>query len=77
MSAYCVILRRRPSFNTTDHPRIKRFYVGAPTAEYAIRTASDLHPQFRVMGVEHSDLYHLLQHDFGSLIEQAAIEQAA
>ncbi|HTZ58720.1 MAG TPA: hypothetical protein VMB49_11505 [Acidobacteriaceae bacterium] len=57
MNAYCVILCRRPVLDVSDHPRIKRFYVGAPTADYALRAASDQHPQFRVMGIEHSDLY--------------------
>jgi hypothetical protein len=57
MNAYCVILCRWPSINATHHPRVKRFYVGAPTADRAIRAASDQNPQFRVMGIEHSDLY--------------------
>jgi hypothetical protein len=56
MNAYCVILRR--ALDTATHqPRIKRFYVGAPTADRAMLAASDQHPHFRVMGIEHSDIY--------------------
>ncbi|MGC2401143.1 MAG: hypothetical protein WA510_15225 [Acidobacteriaceae bacterium] len=54
MNAYCVILCRRQ--DATHQPRIKRFYVEAPTADRALLAASDHHPHFRVMGIEHSDL---------------------
>jgi hypothetical protein len=57
MNEYCVILCRRPHDDSIHHPRIKRFYVGAPTAECALHAASDQHPHFRVMGIEHSDLH--------------------
>ena len=73
MNAYCVILCRRPFIEATGYPRTKRFYVGAPTADRAIRAASDQNPQFRVMGIEHSDLYpRLPQHDPESSIWEAA-----
>jgi hypothetical protein len=63
MNAYCVILCRQPFVNPA-YPRTKRFYVGAYTADNAIRTAADENPHFRVMGVEHSDVYPPLpQHD--------------
>jgi hypothetical protein len=55
MKAYCVILCRHLDA-ATHQPRIKRFYVGAPTADRAIHAASNQHPHFRVMGIEHSDL---------------------
>lgn len=73
MNAYCVILCRRPLIDATHHPRVKRFYVGAPTADRALRAASDQHPEFRVMGIEPSDLYpRLRQYDFESSTWQAA-----
>ena len=53
MKAYCVILSR---YNLAHYPRTMRFYVGALTANSAICAASDLNPEFRVLGVEHSDL---------------------
>jgi hypothetical protein len=56
MNAYCVMLCRQPFVNPA-YPRTKRFYVGASTADRAIRAASDENPHFRVMGIEHSDLY--------------------
>ena len=55
MNTYCVILSRRPFVNPS-YPRIKRFYVGAPTADRAILAASAENPHFRVMGIEHSDV---------------------
>jgi hypothetical protein len=54
MNAYCVILCRRQ--DAIHQPRFKRFYIGAPTADRALVTASDHHPHFRVMGIEHSDV---------------------
>jgi hypothetical protein len=56
MKAYCVILCSHSFINLTSDPRTKRFYVGAPTANRAIRAASESNPGFRVLGVEHSDL---------------------
>ncbi len=56
MKAYCVILCSPSFISPTSHPRTKRFYVGAVTANKAIRTASELNPGFRVLGIEHSDL---------------------
>jgi hypothetical protein len=62
MNAYCVMLCRQPFVNPA-YPRTKRFYVGASTADHAIRAASDQNPHFRVMGIEHSDLYPRLVHN--------------
>jgi len=56
MKAFCVILCSRSFINPTSYPRTKRFYVGALTANRAIRTASEMNPEFRVLGIEHSDL---------------------
>jgi hypothetical protein len=56
MNDYCVILSRQPFVNPA-YPRTKRYYVGAPTADRAILAAADDNPHFRVMGVEHSDVY--------------------
>ena len=56
MNAYCVILCSHSFINPTSYPRTKRFYVGALTANRAIRKASELNPEFRVLGIEHSDL---------------------
>ena len=56
MKAYCVILCSHSFSNPTSYPRTKRFYVGALTANRAIRTAREMNPEFRVMGIEHSDL---------------------
>jgi hypothetical protein len=53
---YCVILCRRPFEFYQPYPRTRRFYVGAPTADHAIKTASRRHPQYRPIGVELSDL---------------------
>jgi hypothetical protein len=72
MNAYCVILCRQPFVNPA-YPRTKRFYVGASTADCAIRAASDQNPHFRVMGIEHSDLYpRLVQNDRSPSMGQAA-----
>jgi hypothetical protein len=59
MKAFCVILCSHSFINPTSCPRTKRFYIGALTANRAIRTASELNPGFRVLGVEHSDLLAL------------------
>jgi hypothetical protein len=72
MNAYCVILCRQPFVNPA-YPRTKRFYIGAITADRAISAASDQNPHFRVMGIEHSDLYpRLPQDDQPSSLWQAA-----
>jgi hypothetical protein len=72
MNTYCVILSRQPFVNPA-YPRTKRFYVGASTAHRAIRAASDQNPHFRVMGIEHSDLYpRLIQNDMSPSMWQAA-----
>jgi hypothetical protein len=57
MNAYCVILRPQPFVTTTSYARSKRFYLTAPTADRAMRTATDENPQFRAIGVEPRDLY--------------------
>lgn len=73
MNAYCVILCRHDFANPTTYPRTKRFYVGAPSADRAILVASDENPEFRVMGIEHSDLHpHHPQGDRPSSVWQAA-----
>ncbi len=56
MKPYCVILCSPSFINPTSYPRTKRFYVGALSAIRAIRTACELNPEFRVLGIEHSDL---------------------
>lgn len=72
MNTYCVILSRQPFVNPA-YPRTKRFYVGASTAHRAIRAASEQNPHFRVMGIEHSDLYpRLIQNDMSPSMWQAA-----
>jgi hypothetical protein len=72
MNDYCVILCRRPCENS-NHPRTKRFYIGAPTADRAISAAHDQNPHFRVIGIEHSDLYpQLLRNDRSPSMWQAA-----
>jgi hypothetical protein len=53
---YCVILCRRPTEYYQPYPRTRRFYVGAPSAEHALKTASKRHPQYKPIGVELSDL---------------------
>jgi hypothetical protein len=56
---YCVILCRRPVDSYQPFPRTRRFYIGAPSAEHALRTASTRHPQYRPIGIELSDLPEL------------------
>jgi hypothetical protein len=58
-TAYCVILCRRPVDHYQPFPRTRRFYVGAPSAEHALTTASNRHPQYKPIGVELSDLPRL------------------
>ena len=74
MNAYCVMLCRQPFVNPA-YPRTKRYYVGAPTAEGAILAAVDDNPHFRVMGVEHSDVYLPLPHNDPS--PTSSVSQAA
>ena len=50
MNTYCVVLCRGP-FDPI-HPRTKRLYLNAPTADRALVTASDENPQWRAVGVE-------------------------
>ena len=72
MNAYCVMLCRH-AFVNPAYPRTKRFYVGASPADRAICAASDQNPHFRVMGIEHSDLYpRLVQNDSSPSMWQAA-----
>ncbi len=61
MNDYCVILCRQPFVNP-NHPRTKRFYIGAPTADRAMHAALVQNPHFRVMGIELSDLNPRLWH---------------
>jgi hypothetical protein len=51
MNVYCVILCRLRS-NNPGHPRIKRFYLRADSANLAILTAADDNPQWRAIGIE-------------------------
>jgi hypothetical protein len=71
MRAYCVILCSQPFSNASTHPRTRSFYVGAPTANTAIASASELNPEFRVVGVEHSDLWPTAYPYPISLIDQS------
>jgi hypothetical protein len=72
MNDYCVILCRQ-AFVNPAYPRTKRFYVGAPTADCAISAAQEQNPNFRVMGIEHSDLYpRVLRADVSPSMWQAA-----
>ena len=64
MNTFCVILCIEPFVNPIRYPRTKRFYLRAATADGAIQTASEDNPQWRVIGVEPSDLFaRFLQSD--------------
>jgi hypothetical protein len=64
MNTYCVILCIEPLVNPIRYPCTKRFYLRAATADGAIQTASEDNPQWRVIGVEPSDLFaRFLQSD--------------
>jgi hypothetical protein len=64
MNAYCVILCRLPFVNPMHYPHTKRFYLRASTADRAILTASEENRQWRVIGIEPSDLFaRLLESD--------------
>jgi hypothetical protein len=56
MNTYCVILGRRSLESEQECSRTKRCYVGESTAALAILAASELHPQYRPIGIEPSDL---------------------
>jgi hypothetical protein len=53
---YCVILCRRTVEHFEPFPRTRRFYIGAPTADHALRFALKRHPQYKPLGIELSDL---------------------
>ena len=57
MNAYCVILCRLPFVNPMHYPNTKRFYLRALNADWAIRTAMDENRQWRVIGIEPSELF--------------------
>jgi hypothetical protein len=52
MNTYCVILCLEPLVNPICYPRGKHLYLGAATADGAIKTASDDNPNWRVIGIE-------------------------
>jgi hypothetical protein len=56
MNTYCVILCNRFFESEQECPRTKRCYIGESTAAMAIVAASELHPQYRPIGIEPSDL---------------------
>ena len=56
MNTYCVILCRRSVESEQGCSRTKRCYVGESSAALAILAASELHPQYRPIGIEPSDL---------------------
>lgn len=55
MSAYCVILRL--SLVEETHPRTKRCYLSAGTAERAIVAASEDNPDWRPIGIEPGGMF--------------------
>src|ERR1700739_3881241 len=57
MNAYCVILCRLPFVNPMHYPHMKRFYLSASTADRAMLTAADENRQWRVIGIEPSNLF--------------------
>jgi hypothetical protein len=64
MNPYCVILCPEPLVSPACYFRTKCFFLRAPTAEGAIQTASDDNPQWRVIGIEPSQLFaRLLRSD--------------
>ncbi|HTZ59658.1 MAG TPA: hypothetical protein VMB49_16235 [Acidobacteriaceae bacterium] len=56
MAAYCVILRPQSPAGSL-HPRNKRCYLSADTADRAIRTAAADNPEWRAVGVEPGGLF--------------------
>ncbi len=63
MNAYCVILCHRPIVKVLEHPRAKRFYLRADTADRAMLTASTENPQWRAIGIEPSSLFGRVPED--------------
>jgi hypothetical protein len=64
MNPYCVIFCPEPLVNPVCYPRTKCFFLRAPTADRALQTASDDNPQWRVIGIEPSQLFApLIQSD--------------
>jgi hypothetical protein len=57
MNAYCVILCRLPFVGPMHFPNTKRFYLRAADAERAISTAMAENRQWRVIGIEPSELF--------------------
>jgi hypothetical protein len=57
MNAFCVILSRLPFVNPMHYPKTKRFYLRALNADGAMRTAMDENRQWRVIGIEPSELF--------------------
>jgi hypothetical protein len=55
MSAFCVILR--PSLGEQLHPRTKRCYLRAGSADRAIVAASEDNPDWQPIGIEPSGLF--------------------
>ena len=56
MNTYCVILCSRSSESEQECSRTKRCYLGESTAAMAILAASELHLEYRPIGIEPSDL---------------------
>jgi hypothetical protein len=71
---YCVILCRRATEYYQPYPRTRRFYVGAPSADHALKTASKTHPQYKPIGVELSDLPSV---EFSAFASSAGSEVSA
>jgi hypothetical protein len=57
MNTYCVILCLQPLVNSTYHPRTKRFFLRARSADGAIQAALADNPHWRVIGIEPRDLF--------------------
>jgi len=66
MNAYCVILCRPPFVDPMHYPHTKRVYLGASTADRAMLAATDENRQWRVIGVEPSNLFVRLPESDGS-----------
>jgi hypothetical protein len=64
MNVYCVVLSRLPLPNVPRYPRTTRLYLRAAAADVAVHTVSGENSQYRVIGIEPSDLFApLLQGD--------------
>jgi hypothetical protein len=57
MNPYCVILWPEPLINPVSYPRMKRFFLRAPSADGAIQAALADNPHWRVIGIEPRDLF--------------------